>query len=463
MSVLDDLTVQREEEGLIRSTLEHVVGALGVSGGVTFLVGPDRTLTPASSCGSEPADPAVLKALAQEALVAAGPLVRERAGGWLGAAPLVTQGRRLGALTLHERGDVVPPPRHFLEALGKQLGTGLDNVRLYAELRASAARTEALHRITATLTSKTDVHGAVRALAREIAVFEDLDRLACGIVDESGENIEVTGHPRGATWGGGPLVPVVGSGLGAVVLEGQTVLRSNVALERHFPEDERLAEEGIRSYVLLPLTARGRSIGVLALGSSQVCAYDAAILERVHPIADAAALALDNLRLLQRTHEMSITDEVTPLYNLRFCHQILDRELKLVDRYRSVLSLIFLDLDRFKPINDQYGHARGSRVLREVGLLLRGAVRETDYPARYGGDEFVVILPQTDGPAAKVLAEKLRRLISGHSFLKEEGIHARVGLSLGVATYPTEAPTKDELIRLADERMYADKARSQSE
>jgi diguanylate cyclase (GGDEF)-like protein len=168
-------------------------------------------------------------------------------------------------------------------------------------------------------------------------------------------------------------------------------------------------------------------------------------------------MALDNVRLLHKTRELSILDEVTPLYNFRFFHQMLDRELKLVDRYHSMLSLIFLDLDRFKPINDQHGHLRGSRVLREVGFLLRAAVRETDYPVRYGGDEFVVILPQTEGPAALALGDKLRRLIEEHTFLQEEGIDARLGLSLGVATYPTEATTKEALIRLADERMYQQK------
>ena len=124
-----------------------------------------------------------------------------------------------------------------------------------------------------------------------------------------------------------------------------------------------------------------------------------------------------------------------------------------------MLTLIFIDLDRFKPINDRYGHLRGSRMLREVGFLLRSAVRETDYPARYGGDEFVVILPQTDGAAAAVLGEKLRKLIEDHTFLQEEGINARVGMSLGVASYPSEAPSKEALIRLADERMYQDKER----
>jgi diguanylate cyclase (GGDEF)-like protein len=209
--------------------------------------------------------------------------------------------------------------------------------------------------------------------------------------------------------------------------------------------------------VILPLNSRGRSIGVLALGSAQSGAYDEESVTGVQPLADSVALAFENVRLFQKTRELSITDEVTPLYNFRFFHQILDRELKLVDRYRSMLSLIFLDLDRFKPINDQFGHLRGSRVLREVGFLLRAAVRETDYPARYGGDEFVVILPQTDREAAEALAAKLRRLIEEHTFLQEEGINARIGASLGIATYPTEARSKESLIRLADERMYGDK------
>jgi diguanylate cyclase (GGDEF)-like protein len=159
------------------------------------------------------------------------------------------------------------------------------------------------------------------------------------------------------------------------------------------------------------------------------------------------------VRLFQRTRELSISDEVTPLYNFRFFHTMLTRELKLVDRYQSVLSLIFLDLDNFKPINDQYGHLRGSRTLREVGFLLRAAVRETDYPARYGGDEFV-ILPQTGRPG-RALADKLRGLIEEHVFLQEEGIDARIGCSLGVP--PASEADSGSPIRMADERMYADK------
>jgi diguanylate cyclase (GGDEF)-like protein len=459
LSLVDDLTVERDEDGLLRSTLGHVVRTLGLSGGVTLLVSHDEELVPAAEFQFPRGALELAVDLAQSSFEQGQPLVRERSeGGWLAVALLKTQQRPLGVLCLIDVGpDSVPPDMDLLEALGKQIGTGLDNARLYAQVRASSQRAEFLNRITSTLTSSMDLKTVVPAFAREIEALQPFDRLACGFVNESGDYIEITAHPADATWGLGSVIPVVGSGPGFVVLNNRAVLQRDLLHSHRFIEDMRLLEESIRSYVILPLNSRGRSIGVLALGSAQSGAYDEETVTGVQPLADSVALAFENVRLFQKTRELSITDEVTPLYNFRFFHQILDRELKLVDRYKSMLSLIFLDLDRFKPINDQFGHLRGSRVLREVGFLLRAAVRETDYPARYGGDEFVVILPQTDGEAAQALAAKLRRLIEEHTFLQEEGINARIGASLGVATYPVEARSKESLIRLADERMYGDK------
>jgi diguanylate cyclase (GGDEF)-like protein len=281
--------------------------------------------------------------------------------------------------------------------------------------------------------------------------------MACGFVNETGDYIEMVSHPEGTSWGLGGVLPVVGSGPGFVALNNRAVLQRDLLHEHRYLEDMHLLEAGLRSYALFPLSSRSRAIGVLALGASRAGAFDEGTLARLQPTADAVGLAFENVRLFQKTRELSITDEITPLYNFRHFHQALDRELKLIHRYGGSLSLLFVDLDRFKPINDQYGHLRGSRTLREVGFLIRAAVRETDIPARYGGDEFVVILPQTDGASARVLAEKLRRLVEGHTFLQEEGINARLGASLGVATYPGEAETKEALIRLADKRMYEDK------
>jgi diguanylate cyclase (GGDEF)-like protein len=458
ISVLDDLSVQKEEDGLLRSTLEHVVLALEATGGLTLLGTEEGSLVTAAHERLDAA-PSALHSMVVQALHSDRPLVRDNAGGgWMAATALVAQQRRLGALAVYDqRAGSVPPSSDLLEALGRQIGTGLENVRLYGELRASAARLESLHRITAAVTADMDLGRAVHALAQEIAAAQAFDRLACGFVNEAGDYLEIIGHPEGAAWGFGPVLPVVGSGLGGVLLNNQPVLQPDLLSQHRYIEDMKLLEEGIRSCMLLPLSARGRVIGVLALGSRKPSGFDQAALERLQPLAYAAALALENVRLLHKTRELSLTDEVTPLFNFRFFHQILDRELKFVDRYKSVLSLIFLDLDRFKPINDQHGHLRGSRVLREVGFLLRAAVRETDFPARYGGDEFTVILPQTDAGAARALAEKLRRIIEGHTFLQEEGINARLGASVGIASYPLDATSKETLIRMADERMYADK------
>jgi diguanylate cyclase (GGDEF)-like protein len=460
LSILDDLTVERDEASLLRTILDQLVTSLEVAGGAIFLLGPGG-LTLAASRGLAEGE---ADALAAEALPAAQrrhPTLTTRPDGqgWLATAPLLTKQKTLGVLLLLDRQASEAPPVALLEAAGKQIGVSVDNVRLYAEVRAASSRWEVLNRLTASLASGREVVAVLPDFAAELRRVQPFDRLACGFVNDAGDYIEVSGHPEGATWGFGAVMPVVGSGLGSVVLNERSIVQKDLLHSHRFIEDMRLLEEGIRSYVVLPLVSRGRGIGVLALGAREGGAFDEEALARLQPLVDAVALALENVRLFQKTRELSLTDEVTPLFNFRFFHQILERELKLVDRYRSVLSLLFLDLDHFKPINDQYGHLRGSRVLREVGFLLRSAVRETDYPARYGGDEFVVILPQTDRQAAEALGEKLRLLVEDHVFLQEEGIDARLGISLGAAAYPSEASSKEALIRLADERMYKDKDR----
>ncbi len=458
VALVDDLTVERDADGLLRSALEHIVGSLDLVGGAIFVGSADGDLSDVAEQHLA-LDIRALRELAAAALRQDGPLVQQLPGaGQLAATPLRSSARTLGALVLHE-GEVPETTldREVLEVLGKQLGTGLANVQLYAELRSSSARGEALRRITAAATSGSELAAIIPAFAAELVSLQAFDRLACGFVNDTGDYLEMVSHPEGTSWGLGGVLPVVGSGPGFVALNNRPVLQKNLVHEHRYLEDMRLLEEGLRSYALFPLASRERAIGVLALGSSQTAAFDDATLARLQPLADAVALALENVRLFQKTRELSITDEVTPLHNFRYFHQALERELKLVNRYGGALSLLFVDLDRFKPINDQYGHLRGSRTLREVGFLIRAAVRETDIPARYGGDEFVVILPQTDAEAARVLAEKLRRLVEGHTFLQEEGINARLGVSMGLATYPLEANTKEGLIRLADKRMYEDK------
>ena len=457
-SVADALSVEQDEASLLSSTLQGIVEDLGLLGGVAFLRDEEGHLSLAAEKGQPMRDPHALSELARMVAQWERPIVREfPQGGWSAATPLQAREKKLGALALHAGAEAKPPDREVLRALGRQVAAGLESARLYGELRASAARSEALASINRALAASLDLKAGVAAFARELRSQQAFDKLACGFVNESGDYLEMVSEAEPAGWGLGAVLPVVGSGPGFAVLNDKPVLEDDLLESHRFIEDTRLLEEGVRSYLLLPLRTRGRCVGVLGLAGATPHAYDDAALVRMQPIANAAALALENLRLLEKTKELSVTDELTPLYNARFFHQMLERELKFVDRYRSVISIVFMDLDRFKPVNDTYGHLRGSRLLREVGFLLREAVRETDVPARYGGDEFVVVLPQTDEKGAQMIMERLQQAVEQHVFLQEEGINVRIGASAGAATYPGEAQSKEALIRLADERMYQDK------
>jgi len=458
LGVVEDLSVETEEQGLLEATLEHTVDSLGLAGGISYLPAPGGGAQPRAVYGLPPPDSEALAELANLVLRWEKPIVRGQPQDvWVAATPLATRERVLGVMALYASTGVGAPSAELLEALGRQIGTGLENARLYSELRASAGRLEVLNRLSRSLTASGELRQGIKEFAREIATLQAFDRLAWAFVNETGDYLEVIGHPEENGWGLGNAIPVVGSGPGFVVLNNKPVLERDLARSHHYIEDMRLLEEGIRSYVLLPLETRGHAIGALALGSRQADAYDEETLARLQLLANAVALSLENLRLFERAKELSITDELTPLYNGRFFRQMLDREIKFADRYKTPVSIVFIDLDRFKPVNDRFGHLRGSRALREVGFLLRAEVRETDYPARFGGDEFVLLLPQTDAAAAHGLAERVRKSLEGHVFLQEEGFNIRLGASIGIATCPEDGCSRDALVKIADERMYLDK------
>jgi diguanylate cyclase (GGDEF)-like protein len=157
---------------------------------------------------------------------------------------------------------------------------------------------------------------------------------------------------------------------------------------------------------------------------------------------------------VQRIHELTLTDDCTDLYNVRHLNFVLDTEIYRSNRYQYEFSLIFIDLDHFKEVNDTHGHLVGSKLLREMAELIRGSLRLIDYAFRYGGDEFVILLPQTGKEAANVVARRLHERVNEKKFMAEEGLNLHLTPSIGLATYPVDATTKAEMIRLADEAMY---------
>ncbi len=179
-------------------------------------------------------------------------------------------------------------------------------------------------------------------------------------------------------------------------------------------------------------------------------------------IKEQINLAIENSLRYLNAQEMAYIDELTKVYNIRYLYVALDNEIKRAERFGTFLSILFIDLDYFKKVNDTYGHLVGSRLLIEIASEIKKSVRGIDFVVRYGGDEFVVICTETGVDLATKVAERIRRRIEERIFFKEEGLNIKITASIGVATYPVHSSHKTELIDLADKAMYKGKETSRN-
>jgi diguanylate cyclase (GGDEF)-like protein len=256
----------------------------------------------------------------------------------------------------------------------------------------------------------------------------------------------------------------IGEGIaGWVAQSGQPAIVNDTSKDPRFAgKFDTKTQFRTRSILAAPLISRGRTIGVVEIINKLQGKFTAADLEILLTLVEPCAIAIENAILFQRTEQLTITDDLTKLFNSRYLNVYIGREIKRCKRHGIPLSIIFLDLDGFKGVNDAFGHLAGSRTLTEVGGILAEAVRESDIIARYGGDEFVVVLPETPASGALVIAERIRRSIELHTFLQEQGLAARISASVGIASYPDHALTPEGLIQKADQAMYRVKERDKN-
>lgn len=220
-----------------------------------------------------------------------------------------------------------------------------------------------------------------------------------------------------------------------------------------------LAEVGLQGEVLaLPMRLESQQVGAIWIFADGRT-FEKGERERAALVVQQAELALVNSEKFVQAREKAFVDDVTDLYNARYLLAALDREVSRAQRYGLELSVLFLDLDFFKRVNDQHGHIVGSRVLRELGQALLGCVRSIDTVGRYGGDEFTVLLVDTGGNGALHVADRIRRTVAERTFGGRNGLKVRVTVSIGCATYPENGTTWQQLLDQADKAMYLAKAK----
>ncbi|MBI2897139.1 MAG: diguanylate cyclase [Deltaproteobacteria bacterium] len=211
--------------------------------------------------------------------------------------------------------------------------------------------------------------------------------------------------------------------------------------------------DGMQSLVILPLVASDQAIGSLTIAASRRDAFGASVRPILEIISNQMAVCIANAQMLRRLEELATTDGLTGLCNHRVFQEELDSRLKSAARFGRKLSVILLDIDHFKRVNDEHGHPVGDAVLRLTARLLERCKRETDLVARYGGEEFVVVCEETDRKGAALLAERIRRELEGQPLVIDGG-KLRVTCSLGMATYPLDAEEKADLVSRADQALY---------
>ncbi|HUU12659.1 MAG TPA: diguanylate cyclase [Terriglobia bacterium] len=333
----------------------------------------------------------------------------------------------------------------------------MDNKEEIVELKRQIERLSLFHEVGKALASTLDLQKILQTVMEKISDFLQPDTWSLLMLDEATQELyfEIA---IGA--GAHKLKDVrlkLGEGIaGWVAQHGDPVLIEDVKRDPRFSRRfDELTQMDTRSVVCVPIRGREKILGVIelvnCLGRESFRREDIPILKS---LADYAAIALENARYVQRIHELTITDDCTALYNARHLNFVLDAEIYRSTRYNYEFSVIFLDLDHFKQINDTRGHLVGSKLLWMIGDIIKGHLRLIDYAFRYGGDEFVVLLPQTAKKNSLMVVRRLKDLLNSKVFFTDEGLNIKVTASFGVASFPNDGRTRKELLRMADEAMY---------
>jgi diguanylate cyclase (GGDEF)-like protein len=310
------------------------------------------------------------------------------------------------------------------------------------------------HELARSLMSNLDLSSVLRTVLEYLDRFIDADLWALLMIDHERQELYYTHADDSKSALLRDLRVKVGEGLAGWVAEhGETLIIPEAQTDPRL----NLAATGfsVKSAIGLPIRGRKGIHGVLEIFNPHLNENSDYNIAFLHILVDFAAIAIENAQDVAHAQQLTITDDVTGLYNARHLYAVLEKELGVARRDSKSLSLVFLDLDRFKLVNDAHGHLIGSELLGHVGRHIRKLCRRTDICFRYGGDEFVILMPATTREEALRLARSIHANLAGNVFTVGKGLKVHIGASAGVATHPGDGRSIHAILGAADKRMYA--------
>ena len=366
-------------------------------------------------------------------------------------APILLGGKTAGvmaAMSVEREHVFEERDLEVMQTVAGQVSVAVENARLFAEEQKRSRQLAFLNSISKTAISSEDAEQMMLEIVGHIQKNFKFDHIGIGIFDYARKDIEIKAEAGSTATALGKRIPLGTGIVGRVARSGESALVQTSG-------DAQL--QGVlansRSVLCIPITYSETLLGVLNVESHDEDAFSPDDVLIMKTLADLLATALHNSFVFQKLQQQSITDGLTGIKTRRFFWESLTAEWKRASRSGRPFSVVLIDLDKFKEVNDSLGHLEGDLVLARVGRLLEQKCRQSNVVARYGGDEFIILMPETGVDQAQSLADRLRLWLSSDPMLQEHHITG----SFGVASFPVHGLSVEDIIRVADSGMYVSK------
>jgi len=366
--------------------------------------------------------------------------------------PLIARDRTIGILFLDSftRRVFKKAEIDHLMILASQTAIALDNACLDDIVKREAKETALLYEVSQSLISTLDFDQLLKNILQHLKETFDFLNVSVLLVDEEKQTLYTHSSIAYSPEDENLKLRIGKDGItGHVAKTKKMYYSSDVRNDTYYV----LGNDKTRSEVCFPLLSGDHLIGVLDVESAVINGFSQDIIRLLSSLSAQIAIAIDNARLYAETKKLSLTDPLTQLSNRRSFDIFIDAEIKRAERYRRTFVAMMIDFDNFKNYNDRYGHTAGDIVLQKLSKIMKDIIRDVDFLCRYGGDEFVAILPETDASYALDVAERMRKKIAAQK------IQPKITLSIGIASFPHDARDKSRLIDLADQACYEAKQR----